>query len=88
MAVPFIFSVHGSLICAGVIMLSLLQAAGALSLSSLLLQADANPVGLSDGLASSYAPDHRGAVASESTICSDIGINLLKQGGNAADAVS
>ena len=34
-----------------------------------------------------YAPGQLGAVASESTICSDIGIELLKQGGNAADAV-
>jgi gamma-glutamyltranspeptidase/glutathione hydrolase len=29
----------------------------------------------------------RGAVASESEICSHIGINLLKLGGNAADAM-
>ena len=35
-----------------------------------------------------HASGHHGAVASESTICSDIGIGLLKQGGNAADAVS
>ena len=32
--------------------------------------------------------DKRGAVASESTVCSQIGINLIKDGGNAADAVS
>lgn len=31
--------------------------------------------------------DHLGAVASESSICSQIGIDLLKEGGNAADAV-
>ncbi|KAL5121996.1 hypothetical protein ACEQ8H_000212 [Pleosporales sp. CAS-2024a] len=30
---------------------------------------------------------HHGAVASESSICSNIGIDLLKQGGNAADAL-
>ena len=31
--------------------------------------------------------DCHGAVASESSICSDIGINTLKSGGNAADAL-
>jgi len=29
-----------------------------------------------------------GAVASESSVCSNIGINILREGGNAADAVS
>ncbi len=29
-----------------------------------------------------------GAVASESSVCSKIGIDILKKGGNAADAVS
>lgn len=29
-----------------------------------------------------------GAVASESSVCSQIGIDVLKEGGNAADAVS
>ena len=32
-------------------------------------------------------PGHLGAVASESDICSRIGTDLLKQGGNAADAL-
>ena len=32
--------------------------------------------------------DKNGAVASENKICSQIGIDLLKVGGNAADAVS
>ena len=32
--------------------------------------------------------DKRGAVASESSVCSNIGIDLIKGGGNAADAVS
>ena len=32
--------------------------------------------------------DKRGAVASESSVCSHIGIDLIKDGGNAADAVS
>jgi gamma-glutamyltranspeptidase/glutathione hydrolase len=31
--------------------------------------------------------DDNGAVASESKVCSDIGISLLKHGGNAADAL-
>jgi len=31
--------------------------------------------------------DTLGAVASESSICSDIGINVLKEGGNAADSL-
>ncbi len=34
------------------------------------------------------AKDKVGAVASESNICSHIGIDVLKLGGNAADAVS
>ena len=33
------------------------------------------------------AQDIRGAVASESAVCSRVGIDLLKAGGNAADAV-
>lgn len=35
----------------------------------------------------SLGQDRLGAVASESTICSNIGISLLRRGGNAADAV-
>lgn len=34
-----------------------------------------------------YLQDQLGAVASESEICSQIGIDLLNEGGNAADAV-
>lgn len=67
------------------IMLSLLQLACALVVPPLIQQAGANPVPV---IRQTYAPGHRGAVASESTICSDIGIDLLRQGGNAADAVS
>ena len=33
------------------------------------------------------AKDKLGAVASESSVCSEIGIDLIKDGGNAADAV-
>jgi gamma-glutamyltranspeptidase / glutathione hydrolase len=47
----------------------------------------ANPLPKAANYAPQYAPDHLGAVASESSICSEIGIDLLKQGGNAADAV-
>lgn len=53
----------------------------ALAVSPLLLQAGASPLLVQE-------PDHLGAVASESEICSNIGIELLKAGGNAADAVS
>ena len=35
-----------------------------------------------------HEQDKQGAVASESAVCSRIGINLIKAGGNAADAVS
>jgi gamma-glutamyltranspeptidase len=35
-----------------------------------------------------HAGDKLGAVASETAICSRVGIDLLKAGGNAADAVS
>ena len=48
----------------------------------------ANPLPKADDYSPHYAPDRLGAVASESSICSNIGIELLKQGGNAADAVS
>lgn len=34
------------------------------------------------------AKDKLGAVASESAVCTQIGIDLIKDGGNAADAVS
>lgn len=32
--------------------------------------------------------DDNGAVASEAAVCSEIGVDLMKRGGNAADAVS
>ena len=54
------------------------------------MQAGANPVPPSmhvPELEMRQAPGHLGAVATESEICSNIGIELLKQGGNAADAV-
>lgn len=57
----------------------------ALAAGPLVLQAGSNPV---PDLELRQAPDRLGAVASESEICSNIGIELLKQGGNAADAVS
>ena len=34
------------------------------------------------------APDHKGGVASQSALCSRIGLSVLERGGNAADAVS
>jgi hypothetical protein len=39
-------------------------------------------------LGNNAGPRGHGAVASESTRCSQIGIDLMKAGGNAADAVS
>jgi gamma-glutamyltranspeptidase / glutathione hydrolase len=66
-----------------VVMLSLLKYA--LAASPLLLQSGANPV---PDLEMRQASARKGAVASESDICSHIGIELLEQGGNAADAVS
>lgn len=66
-------------------MLSLLQLALGLAVPPLLQQVGANPV---PEIRQSHAPGTRGAVASESSICSEIGLNLLRQGGNAADAVS
>ncbi|KAK5448026.1 hypothetical protein LTS15_009050 [Exophiala xenobiotica] len=65
-------------------MLLLLQLACALVLPPLLDQAAANPL---PQARRQYAPDSLGAVASESSICSSIGIDLLRQGGNAADAL-
>ncbi|KIW30662.1 gamma-glutamyltransferase [Cladophialophora immunda] len=66
------------------IMLSLLQLACALVVPPLVQQAGANPL---PHIRQQYAPDSMGAVASESSVCSDIGIDLLRQGGNAADAL-
>lgn len=69
-------------------MLSLVKTVVALALTPLLHQVAAGPAGVPHQLHQRYAPDHLGAVASESSICSQIGIDLLKDGGNAADAVS
>lgn len=65
------------------VMLSLLKYV--LAASPLVLQTAAGPV---PELEMRQASDRRGAVASESDICSRVGIDLLEQGGNAADAVS
>lgn len=35
-----------------------------------------------------HARHKRGAVASESSVCSRVGVGLIEEGGNAADAVS
>lgn len=59
-------------------MLSALSLLGALAVTQVAL---ANPIPVCAG------QDKLGAVASESSICSNIGIDLLKVGGNAADAV-
>ena len=61
----------------------------ALAFRALLLLAAAVPqVALGGSLIHRIEQDHLGAVASENSVCSRIGIDLLKVGGNAADAVS
>jgi gamma-glutamyltranspeptidase/glutathione hydrolase len=73
---------------------------GLLAILSLLLivtylpQAKTSPLDFSerapntDGSHTRIAPGKLGAVASESSICSQHGVDILKKGGNAADAVS
>lgn len=53
---------------------------------TLLGRINANPLPGIHGLVHRQAPDRKGAVASESDICSRIGIDILSRGGNAADA--
>ena len=48
----------------------------------------ATQIALSNLAPQKFGDGELGAVASESKICSQIGIDLLKSGGNAADAVS
>ena len=48
----------------------------------------ATQIALSNLAPQKYGDSKLGAVASESKICSQIGIDLLKSGGNSADAVS
>jgi gamma-glutamyltranspeptidase len=67
-------------------MLWLVNAVWAVALSPLVNQVDASPFPHAHHL--EQRTDTRGAVASESDICSHIGIDLLRCGGNAADAVS
>lgn len=66
----------------------------AVALPSLLLSqsAGASPAWISPDYDVSGTPldpnhDKLGAVASESSICSNIGIDILKKGGNAADSL-
>ncbi|KAF2097654.1 gamma-glutamyltransferase [Rhizodiscina lignyota] len=65
-------------------MLGVLRAVAGLAL---LGQAFSNPLGTHPELIQRNAPGCKGAVASESSICSDIGIDLYKAGGNAADVL-
>lgn len=65
-------------------MLSLIKIVAGLSL---LRQVTSKPVPVFADVHERYAPDGQGAVASESSICSEIGISLLQDGGNAADAL-
>lgn len=50
-------------------------------LSSAIVQLDAR------GHGEDHDCDKLGAVASESAVCSEIGVELIEKGGNAADAV-
>lgn len=58
-----------------------------LSLIALQHAATASPLSFGDIPVQHSLQGSHGAVASESTICSQIGIDLLKRGGNAADAL-
>ena len=51
------------------------------------VRALASQVVLENSVARATNHDRHGAVASESKICSQIGIDLMNTGGNAADAV-
>jgi len=65
-------------------MLSFLQLVAGLSL---LTRLSANPLSGYVGLTQRQASADQGAVASENDICSKIGIDIIENGGNAADAL-
>lgn len=54
---------------------------------AILSQVSGYALPVSSGLVERQASAHRGAVASESDICSRIGISILEDGGNAADSL-
>jgi len=54
---------------------------------SFLTQVNANPLPAHIDLVQRQASANRGAVASESDICSKIGIDIIENGGNAADSL-
>lgn len=54
---------------------------------TLLKQVASNPLPDNSRFVTRQSADSRGAVASESSICSQIGIDLIANGGNAADAL-
>ena len=60
---------------------------GLLAIASLLTELTATPLPASSQLYQRQTPDGQGAVASESSICSEFGIDAIKAGGNAADAL-
>ena len=66
-------------------MLFPLFAAVAFIVSPWFYQVSSNPVG--DRSEAQYPPGHLGAVACETSLCTEIGIQALKDGGNAADAL-
>jgi len=67
-------------------MLWLVNIVWAVAISPLVTQVNASP--FPHARQYQQQSDTTGAVASESDICSHIGIDLLRMGGNAADAVS
>lgn len=76
------------------LLLSITMRASSLALPSLLLKqpSEATPAWITPAYAGPSLlldPDHNklGAVASESSICSQIGIDVLEAGGNAADSM-
>lgn len=90
---PYLTLALGALIFLVTTMVLLSRTYGSITLLSLLssgLTSEHPLPGFSNGQAH-QAPasdqDQLGAVASESTICSSIGIGLLRRGGNAADAL-
>ena len=66
-------------------MLAILLMVSTLILAPRFAQVAPQPIGHASTAA--YPSEHLGAVASESTICSDFGIQMFKDGGNAADAL-
>jgi len=70
-----------------VVALALLSTLFVLVLSPLIRQTVTKPLPKPYNIEKQYPPDRLGAVASESSICSKIGIEQYQNGGNSADSV-